>query len=123
MQLWIVSLLNTNCSGDESINEIADSDNSSSTATDEDNYKPVATIYPKQLYGCKINKFFLDLKGWSNIVSSQQKAELYFQDLDMDGVRINIHGEDSKPAHPESGVVDSTYYTTMLQSIRKAKVA
>jgi len=90
---------------------------------DKEEQYPLATIYPHQIYGHTINHFFLDLKGRENKISTRQEAKLFFQNEDMDGIRINIHGEKKKPAHPESGVVDSTYYTTMLQSIRNAKAA
>jgi len=90
---------------------------------DKEEQYPLATIYPHQIYGHKINHFFLDLKGGENKVSNKQKAILFFQNNDMDGIRINIHGEKKKPAHPALGIVDSTYYVKMLKSIRNAKAA
>ena len=123
--IFFMSLLTTNCSGDDKVQDEESYDNTTKqdTLKTDDSYKAIATIYPKRIYGRTIDHFFLDLKGWENIASNQDKANLFFQDLDMDGIRINIHGENIKPAHPAKGVVDSIYYATMLQSIRVAKLA
>lgn len=95
----------------------------SSTLHVADSKEVIATIYPNQSYSRQISHFFLDLKGWQNLASTPEKAHVYFVDQDMNGVRVNIHGEPNKPAHPASGVVDGSYYEVMITSIKNAQEA
>ena len=41
----------------------------------------------------------------------------------MNGVRVSIYGDETRPAHPSEGVVDESYYTVTLTSLERARVA
>ncbi|MCK9507639.1 MAG: T9SS type A sorting domain-containing protein [Pigmentiphaga sp.] len=82
-----------------------------------------AIIYPNKYIGEKIEYFFFDMKGWPGRVNTAAKAKDFFVDDDMNGVRVSIYGDDTRPAHPAPGIVDDTYYTPMLNSMNRAKTA
>lgn len=95
------------------VSEPSDSADVSTTFAD-------AVIYP-EIKGEVIDAFFYDLKYWIGAINSETKANSIFIEDGMNGVRIPIFGNDSKPAHPSSGVVDSSYYTSLTASINQAK--
>ncbi|WP_372774713.1 T9SS type A sorting domain-containing protein [Mangrovibacterium sp.] len=79
-----------------------------------------AIIYPEEK-GTLIDAFFYDLKQWAGAVNSESKANDLFVTDGMNGVRISIYGNNSKPAHPSAGVVVESEYTGLISSINLAK--
>lgn len=82
-----------------------------------------AVIYPEKYYGRQIKDFFYDLKLNASGVNTAAKANDFFVEDDMNGVRISIYGDVTRPAHPEPGKIDESYYTKMVASINRAKTA
>ncbi len=66
---------------------------------------------------------FYDLKLSTGAIKSEKIAYDLFVEDRMSGVRIPIFGNDKRPAHPASGVVERKYYDSMIRSIRNAKAA
>jgi hypothetical protein len=123
-------LVCTCCSkSDDQISDLTDSDLTDVSAADSTNVSDStdltltyddAVIYP-EIKGDKIDVFFYDLKYWIGAVNSETKANYLFIEDGMNGLRIPIFGNDSKSAHPSSGVVDASYYETLIASINQAK--
>ena len=79
-----------------------------------------AIIYPEPK-GKLIDAFFYDLKQSPGAINSESKATDLFVIDGMNGVRISIYGNKSKPAHPAAGVVVESEYTSLISSINLAK--
>ncbi len=82
-----------------------------------------ATVEATNLYGRRLTKHFLDLKLSPGAMSTEAKAEPYFGTDGMNGVRIPIYGNDANPAHPSKGVVEGSYYTNVITSVKNARSA
>ena len=89
----------------------------------EPEIKADATIYPERYYGRVIKDFYYDLKLNASAIGSSTTANELFVTDDMNGLRISIYGDATRPAHPSAGVVDEQYYTKMISSIERAKIA
>lgn len=79
-----------------------------------------AIIYP-ETKGKLIDAFFYDLKQSPGAVSDDSKANDLFVVDGMNGIRIPIYGNVSKPAHPSTGVVVNSEYQSLIESINRAK--
>ncbi len=82
-----------------------------------------AVINPNNYIAKKIEHFYYDIKGWPNSINTNTIANNLFVDDDMNGIRISIYGDNTRPAHPQAGVVVESYYTEMLNSLARAKTA
>ena len=82
-----------------------------------------AVISPEKYYGKQINEFFYDLKLNANSINTTDKANEFFVEDAMNGVRIPIYGDATRPAHPEQGKIDDSYYSKMIVSVNNAKIA
>ncbi len=82
-----------------------------------------AVIFPSNYIGNKIEHFFYDIKGWPGSINNTSIASDLFVTDDMNGIRISIYGDATRPAHPEPGVVIESYYEPMLNSLARAKAA
>jgi hypothetical protein len=87
-----------------------------------------AVVYVEDTYGRTMKYLILDLKLWAGQIGSLSKAETYFQDYDMNGVRISIYGNDGAPYHPEAGTVlydadAETGYYKLVKSVQYAQTA
>ncbi|WP_291592296.1 DUF4971 domain-containing protein [Bacteroides sp.] len=82
-----------------------------------------AVISPEKYYGRQIKDFFYDLKLNAGAINTLAKANEFFIEDDMNGVRISIYGDATRPAHPEPGKIEESYYTKMIASINRAKIA
>lgn len=82
-----------------------------------------AVISPEKYYGRQIKDFFYDLKLNASAINTAAKANEFFVEDGMNGVRVSIYGDATRPAHPEPGKIDESYYTKMIASINRAKTA
>lgn len=82
-----------------------------------------AVIYPGNYYGRVIKDFFYDLKLNAGAINTAAKANEFFVLDDMNGVRIPIYGDATRPAHPGPGIIDEEPYSKMILGINRAKTA
>jgi len=82
-------------------------------------------IYPESRYGKVLQYLIYDLKLSAGSISSATKASRFFEEYDMNGVRISIYGNESHPYHPEAGTVlyDETEQSGYYKLVRSVKYA
>ena len=95
-----------------------------SFATTKDN----AVIYPEDTYGKVLKHLILDLKLNASLVGGTTKANLFFQDYDMNGVRISVYGNEGHRYHPEAGSViykddNNDGYHKLISSVLRSQTA
>lgn len=87
-----------------------------------------AIIYPEDTYGRTLEYLILDLKLNASLVGGTTKANLFFQEYDMNGVRISIYGNEGHEYHPSAGTVlyDATTksgYYKLVKSVQRSQTA
>lgn len=91
------------------------------TAPEQENPAWSATIYPNNYFGVPLKSIYFDLKCSPGASNTLAKAQTYFHEDNMNGVRIPIFGTSAAPAHPSAGEVVESYYTTSITSVNYAK--
>ncbi len=85
-------------------------------------------IYPESRYGHTLKYLIMDLKLSAGAIGGTAKAQRFFDEYDMNGVRVSIYGNDGHRYHPEAGTVlydatAKTGYFKLVRSINYAQTA